>query len=345
MRRLKSQGDLTDFQGVRPSRPRGRPTELSDPQLHSRRDQLVHIFEATWGEIGGELSKCKKADDLIRILTPVAVPGSWFRDATELFWHPSSEAASSLRKVEAELKTLAEPMRVADESNRHATEQLQKVVSALTQAHGRSRRIVKRARKKRRKEFCKAAQPYRTLSNRHRSLETRLRDLRAAFARQELLRFLKSKRYSLRPLALANAAAGLPYMGWRQSMRRSVKAPCVIAEGPAYQVFKAIRYLAASANKKTEHGLVISFEDSIPSIPSRYRLAKTELAEKWFYLERALRRAYRSKPHPKALPFEITKLFFRQVNKSHSYVEMVVAEQAQLTLSEAKKRPQKNMIK
>lgn len=334
MWRSKLRGGLTSSQKGRASRPRGRPSELSDPQLHNRRDQLVQIFESTWGEIGWELLRCKKADDLIRIFAPVAAPGSWIRDAMMVFCHPSSEPGSgaSPRKLRAERQALAEPIRAADESNRRAEGQLQQVNWALTQAHGRSRRIVKRARKKRRKEAWKAAQQYRSLYNSESRLKTRLRDLESNFARQEILRFLKSKRYALTPLSLAGAAAGLPYMGWRQSMRRNAKAPCAIATGRMYQIFKAIRYLVTNANKKTENGLVISFEDCIPSLPNRYQLPKAELADKWFYLERALRQAYRTKPHPKALPFEITKRYFKQL-ESQSQVDMVLAEQARLTLS------------
>jgi hypothetical protein len=294
----------------------------------------VEIFEGTWGEIGLELERCKNADALIRIFDPVAVTGNWFRDAMKVFCHPSPEPGSgaSLRKVRAEWRALAEPISGADKSNRRAEEQLREVNWALTQAHGRSLRIVKRARKKRRKEAWKAAQQYRTLDNIERRLKVRLRDLEASFARQEILRFLKSKRYTLTPLSLANATAGLAYMGWRQSMRRTAKAPCAIATGRMYQIFKAIRYLASNANKKTENGLVITFEDSIPSLPSRYQLPKAELAEKWFYLERALRQAYRTKLHTKELPFEITKRYFKQL-QSQSQVDMVLAEQGRLPVS------------
>jgi hypothetical protein len=332
MRRSKSQEGLTAFQEGRASR--GRPSEMSDPQLHNRRDQLVQIFEGTWGEVGWKLQRCKKADDLIGIFAPVAAPGSWICGVMRVFCHPSSEPGSgaSLRKLRAELQALAEPIRVTDESHRRAEEQLLQVNWALTQAHGRTRRIVKRARKKRRKEAWKAAQQYRSLSNNETRLKTRLEDVGSNFARQEILRFLKSKRYGLTPLSLAGAAAGLPYMGWRQSMRRSTKTPCVIAMGPMYQIFKAIRYLATNANKKTENGLVIAFEDGIPSLPSRYQLPKAELAEKWFYLQRALRQAYRTKMYPKALPFEITKRYFIQL-QSQSQVNVVLAEQARLPVS------------
>ena len=342
-----AEGDLTNPYEQEVSRPtKGRKSEVSDPELYSRRDRLLQIFQHSWGEIGWELQGCRKPEDLIRIFTPVAAPGSWFRDEMMLFCHPCSEAAPgpTLRKVRAELAALIEPMRAADESNRRAKEQLQQVTWALTQAHGRSRRIVKQARKARRKIAWKTEQLYLSVRRRELGLEERLRDLRAAFARQELVRFLKSKRYSLTPLSLANAAAGLPSMGWRRSMQRSAKAPCALANGLRYQVFKAIQYLATNAVKKTEDGLVITFEDSIPTLPSRYRLAKIEIAEKWFYLERALRQAYRAKVHQKALPYEITKRYFNQLS-SQSPVHMILADHAKLTLGKQQRsrtRPQRD---
>jgi hypothetical protein len=325
---------LTSFQGAETSRPRGRPTGLSDPQLHNRRDQLVQILEGTWSEIGWELQRCKKADNLISIFASVAAPGSWFHDVMSIFCRSSREPASAatLRKVRGEWRALAEPIRDADESNRLAEEQLQQVIWALTQAHGSSRRIVKRARKKRRKAAWKAVQQYRTLYAMDRRLEERLKELESSFARQEIVYFLKSKRYTLKPLSLANAAAGLPYMGWRQSMRRSTKASCKVANGRMYQIFKAIRYLARNANKKTETGLVITFEDCIPSLPSRYQLAKAELSKNWFYLERALRQSHRTELHSKPLHFEITKRYFNLL-QSQSQVDTVLADQGRLDIS------------
>jgi hypothetical protein len=99
-----------------------------------------------------------------------------------------------------------------------------------------------------------------------------------------------------------------------------------------YQIFKSIRYLSLNARKGTENALVASFRDGIPLLPSRYRLPQGELAKDWLYLERAIRQAYRTKPHPKALPFEITKRYFKLI-QSRSQVDMVLAEQAKLTLS------------
>jgi hypothetical protein len=333
MRRTKSRGGLTGFSQQSVSRPRGRRSELSDAELHNRRDQLVQIFEGYWAEIGWELPRCKKTDDLIRIFTPIADPRSWVRDVVILFCLASPEAGSgsTLRKLRRERRALGEPIHTAEAAKRFTEEQLRDVNSALAQVRGTSLRILKQARKMRRKEYWKAAQRYLDLSKRERELDLRLKGVEASFARQELFRFLKSKRYIPTPIALANAVAGLPHMGWRQSVRRCTNAPCKIANGSRYQIFKAIRYLTAMAKKKTMHAFVASFRERIPLLPSRYQLPKAELVAKWLYLERAIRQAYRTKSHFKLLPFEITRQYFKQI-QSQTHVDMVLAELFKLAL-------------
>jgi len=198
--------------------------------------------------------------------------------------------------------------------------------------------MVKRARKKKRKEAWQAEVPYRALAKKEKQLRERLIQLEASFARQELFNFLKSPRYTLTPLNLANAVAGLPYMGWRRSVSRSKKAPSKIANGTMYQIFKAIRYLVTNANRNSENELIMSFHDGILSLPSRYQLPKTELAKNWFSLRRAIRQAYRNDPLPKALICEIAKRYFKLIH-SQTHVEMVLTEQFKLNLTKRRERP------
>lgn len=346
MWRRKLGEDLTVILDEPISRPkrRGPQPELSDPQLHTRREQLVQAFEAAWGEIGGKLRRCKKATDLILIFSPLAE--SFIRDFVGVVCRASSEpvSAANLRKVRAGTRALVEPVRNADESRLQAQERLLRADWALEQAPKSKLRMLKRERKKRRKEAWKTLVEYRTLSDAVRRFEARLRDLEASFARQEAFRFLKSKRYELTPLALANAAAGLPYMGWRHSMRKNTEVQSTAANGFAYQSFKAIRYLAAIADKATEKAFVAAFRKNIPSLPSRYHTPRNELVQNWLFLERAVQQAYRiyRKEHnPRDLPFEVTKRYFMQI-KSQSQVDRVLADQARLVLaSEAKKNKKK----
>ena len=120
-------------------------------------------------------------------------------------------------------------------------------------------------------------------------------------------------------------------MGWRQSMRRCQKRKSQIANGGAIQAFKAIRYLVGMAIDKSEKSLVAHIRTKIPSLPSRYKLPKMEFAEKWLYLERAIRQACRSKPHPKFLHFDITERYFAQM-RSFSFQDKALALQNRLNL-------------
>jgi len=325
------------FPEQRKGRP-GRYTALSDAQLHNRRDQFVEIFEGEWGQIGWGLQRCKKADHLFLIFHPLVESQSWISQIIEVFCRPCLEefSAPTLRKLRSERRRIAGPVRVADEAYRTVEQQLRRVNWAFEQAHGRSRRIVKRARKQKRKEFWKARQKQRELANKEKSLEGRIKGLEGRFARQELVRFIKSKRYELTPLHLANAVAGIPHMGWRQSMRRNSRSPSHTTNGRSYQVFKAIRYLVGASRTRTVEGLVKTFRDGIRSLPSRYKLAREEFAQNWLYLERSIRQSFRAKPQRKALPFEMTKRYFKNI-QSLSDVDRVLAEQARIILSKPDK--------
>lgn len=337
MRRRKLIEDLTGFSVQPVQRHIGRPKYLSNEQLHDRREQLTAIFEGIWYEIGWELRKPKNPDDLIQILGPIKETSA--RDIVSVFFRKTSEPASAnnLRRVRREWRAITEPKISADEIKRKAQERLQRVGWALSQARKNEHRMVKQVQKKRRKEFAEAAKAARRLAETERDLERRLRGLEASVARQELYRFLKSKRYALNPLSLANAIAGLPHIGWRQSMRRCRPAPRVVTEGLSYQIFKAIRYITESTGRKSPKALIMSFREQIPLLPSRYRLARSELAEKWFYLERAIRRAYGLKPRRKELPFVITKQYYMQT-RSQSQVERILAEQVEITLAKTRRR-------
>jgi len=316
-------------QQSRPSRPRGIRSAFTDAQLGNRRDQLVQTFEASWARVGRELPRVKRAEDIATIFKPLQQ--GYISDIISVYCRPSSQhpSAMRLRKLRSEIRKVTEPWLDAERAKTQALEQLQIAEAAIAK---RNRRLVKRARKARRKEAASAMGRYRTLDKIRGQLETQIRDLEPSLARNELFRFLKSKRYEIMPEGLANAAAGLPYMGWRQSMRRCKKSKSLAANGGAIQIFKTIRYLIGIAPDKVEKSLVDHFRKQIPSLPTRYKFPKSELAEKWLFLERAIRQACRSKPHPKFLHFEITERYFAQL-RSFSPQDKALAVQNRLILS------------
>ena len=306
-------------------------SEISDPQLHNRRDQLVQAFEGYWGEIGRELENCAEPKDLIQILAPLKE--TYIHDLVALIGRSSSDSGKTteVRKIRAMRKKIVSPRYAAEQSYRQDIDDLQRVSSALQQAVRSSHRIAKAELKKRRRGIAKSAYRYRQLSKTERELELQLQHMEASFTREQIFLFLESDRYELTPLSLANATAGLPFMGWRRSMNRCRPCESKMANGLSFQVFKAIRYLMKTTFEKNAKGLVSYFRDSVPTLPSRHRLAKEQLASNWWYLERSIRQALRNKIDFEDLHFEIFKYYARQI-RHQSQVDRISAEHAKLQL-------------
>jgi len=321
------------FREPEPTRlPLGRRSLIDDPNLQNRRDQLVQIFEGCWGEIGWAIRKCKRPNDLATVFG--RLNRILWNDLPLLLSTTSAEPGTrdALAKIRTELRSITKPTRVADELNRVAQARLQEVRSVLdTKLTRRQRKVIRKEFVDRWKEAQQASQLCQKLNRNENSLIARQKMSEATFARRELFRFLKSKRYELNPLNLANASAGLPFMGWRQSMRRCSREKSLSANGTHYQIFKAIRYLASTAKTKTARGLIEHFRKGIPHLPHRYKLARPDIADKWFFLERAIREAARSKIHQKEVPFEITRAYFRQTT-SRSHIDILLAERASIKL-------------
>lgn len=317
-----------------PTTPRaGRPTVLSDSDLSTRRNRLLAIFESCWADIGWALQTCKKPSDLVAVFDKS--PHMQSQDVTAVFSVPSALPDSSeyLRTVRRDLRTVADPRGNALDLSRKTQERLERAQRALNQATRKQLPLIRKELKLCRLEAQKAAETFRGLDDEEDQLLEKLRLSEASFSRNQLFRFIRSNRYELTPLNLANAAAGLPYMGWRQSMLRCSSDRSVSGNGPHYQVFKAIRYLCSSASKKTEEALIEHFKTRIPLLPHRYRNPKFELAKNWLFLERSIRGTCRTKVHPKSLPFEITRKFFT-LSRVQSDVNILLAERASLLLKD-----------
>lgn len=331
-------------------RGRGPRTLLVDSELFDRREKFVIAFEGRWGEIGWELNKkCKSEADVIRALRPLDEI-AFIREFASLFFEKEmgTVSAATVRRVRAELREVQARRPQAELDKERALQELKRADYVLDHARPKERRLIKRGRKKCRKEASTTFRDWRTLDNAQKELGDQLRRLGARFARQEIIDFCKSKRYSLTPLNLANAVSGLPHMGWRQSMRRSLRLKSTNANGIDYQVFKAICYLTGTlvekAKRRSENTWIAEFREAILLLPSRHREAREILATQWFFLERAVRHAFRAKPRVKAFPFEITKLYFEQI-RSRSQVEWFLAQQVELRLSKRAASMHNSLIK
>jgi hypothetical protein len=323
----------TDFENS-PKLRRGPPTEFSNAQLHNRRDQLVQAFEGAWPLIGWPLETCKRPDDLTEIFLPFIQRFQYSQEIIGVFCRPSSAAADwrTLRKLRTQLRAKSKSINKEEGAKSRVEKQFTEANAAFAQASEAERHAVKRVLNKKGKEKIQAGKRVQKLLAEERELKQSLESIGPNFARQELFRFFKSERYELTPVNLANAAANLPYSGWRQSMRRCRLSQPSFSNGPAYQIFKAIRYITGASNKRHQNILINDFRNGIRSLPSRHKDARNQLARHWFFVERAIERIFKKSKHPRALAFEIAQSYLEQI-RSISKVEQVLAAQDEIVLS------------
>jgi hypothetical protein len=159
-----------------------------------------------------------------------------------------------------------------------------------------------------------------SLSNQCERIELLLNEKEGCFARDQLLRFVRSHRYTLTPFRTANAIAGLPFIGWRQSAKRCSKWKH--PDGFSYQTFKTVDRIIKSCSERTE--MINHAERWLRNRPQGTKFnAVRDLQWGWYYLKRSMQTALAARAHPKALPFLITRLYFEK-SESPSAVDSIL---------------------
>jgi hypothetical protein len=160
-----------------------------------------------------------------------------------------------------------------------------------------------------------------------RHLTEQLADEEAHFAQLELLRFILSLRYSLIPINFANAMAGLPYMGWRQSFKRCRGRECQTVNGIAYRTFRIIQ-TAVSRSVDSSESLVDSIRTFLKKAKAEVGFI-SELKKNWYYLRRAIEDSIAYNPPHDALPYRIAAEYQR-ISCSKTAVDVILEERERL---------------
>jgi hypothetical protein len=173
----------------------------------------------------------------------------------------------------------------------------------------------------------------------YRELETKLLNQEAFFFRSQIIEFKKEADYAFTPRNLANALAGLPYITSRRSAELCSRLKSNIALSGNYEVLTFIGSVWNRRGKRANLSLIDWFNQQIRQLPKskiiegekRRNDLRTSLAERWFFLMRALERLQGSKLHPRALPYAITKEFRRQSLNPETPADSILAENYKIT--------------
>ena len=312
---------------------RGRQCAIEDGRLWAYRDSLVGLLETTWAEVGDKIPRIKKPADVYEALR------AWERDHRDHLLYVTRALLRSSGSP-ATIKSLNEKrrrMQALNVSAYSASEHLQKccafvntAIRALnTPCSEKEQAIIDEKLKERAIVAARAANAYLALKEQQEEMAEHIRDCEAHFARSEFCRFCRSKRYRLTPKNTADALAGVPEIGWRQSAKRCKKEACVGSGGGSIQVFETIRQIVQSCARKPD--LLRHAERWLRAQRKAKSFGTSELQTNWYYLRLAIKASLEAGIRSRDLPFAITREYEKR--RYHpSNPEVVFAEEERIVV-------------
>jgi len=329
---------LSPFEMAESKKPkRGRPT-LPDNFLLGSRNNWLFAVEEKWDEIGYSLLEIRQTgvgtiDDVRRVFdllkgsdthafskpfpqqTTQQVTGKQIR-ANRLFnstVHRNIEEKRSrvagLRRAFAEVeRALEEPGHQDDEILRTEARQIEGRLLPLEDDLKRAERELPQ-------------------------FDQQKRDQDAFWFCSQLLDFLKGKRRNaVTPLNLANALAGLPQMGWRESDVRCSKfrrsSPCVSL---SYLVVQLVSRMLRRRPKVSQDPPIEFFRAQILKLPKKDVGIREVLRRAWRDFRLAIEECWKESKSEEFMPFAITSTFLRNHTRSKTLAERILAEREMLS--------------
>jgi len=300
---------------------RGRPLLLTDDALLQRRAFLVGTFDVQWTDFAWELQRAKSARAIRNALQPIHK-----RTGLEPFVYEPTRSSTwtELRTHRHTLDRRSRHITVAAEDELAAKNRLDKVEGALLDVG--SDETLERACVKRKADYAAAAGLSRHLQESMVELREELRRREAHVSQAELLEFIASKRYTITPITLANAMAGLPFISWRHSAARCNELAVEVAVGLSYQMFQDLkRVLADPPPTKREavekvKAYLVGKKRPIPASVREFRAH-------WHYLRTSIEAVYDTRPPKTALPYRVSTEYRRRSSSRSRYDQVLEEEE------------------
>ena len=313
---------------------RGRPPALDAAVLRHRRDQLQGIFSAHWSFIGWNLQRARKPLHITDALRPLASLKHPTIELLQLnsFKRPMPDGFLPLRQERRSLYgQLAEAQNGLSEANAKVTEARETLEHAhnwlaaarVGYSHARKKKKATYSFLKEREKWSRLCESVQTeLSRREKNLiestekirriEKEIKEKEAHFAQTELLRFVLSERYVFAPLNFANAAAGLPHMGWRRSFLLCSRVECSAKTSINYFLFDAVKIILEGASPTCAEEAASEIRRQI-SKRKQFEKIRGYVNHHWLALEHAVLAVWNSSIHADARPYEIASMFLEAV--------------------------------
>jgi hypothetical protein len=329
----------------------GRPDVLKPKELVTRYEGLKQFFEHNWGRIGLELRKVRNPER-VRTILKMVPQVEWcipFREGARLaclLKHASADVNSRELRLTRKRhdEAVAAESRLSSEfyPTRQKADEASNALRAAISPLGDAIQCPS--------FFCLAAGlaemlSVRELTKRASATEANLRETQQTrrelgelvmseegwHARNEVVKFVRSRRYVGNPENFAKAMAGLPEYGWLHSFRKCeaslIKSTSWVEY--SYQLFEILKSIVQKVKplklSKVELKLRDKLLDADTDPPFR-----AWVAPNWAYMKQAFAEHRGKRFNRSELPYKIMGTFLANVERSKSMVEVELAKREQL---------------
>jgi hypothetical protein len=351
--------ELDDLAGWSPSWPlelaipeetkKGRPT-IPDDFLLGDRNSWLHFLEEAWPEIGWSLMNIRRdrsttIEDIQKVFETVQSKDNFHHGRTFLSGLPELVEGDELRRNRirsADLLFEIQTIRTQIPELRRSCEEAEE---ALKNVGEEERQIIEKELGDRRKRLVRLEETLGELETESKELTKMVPGQETYYYCSELLKFLHKRDNKVAPLNLANALAGLPHMGSRESFDRCHGMPRCFPERLPYQVFKVVSRICGRIRKDLKDTPTEFFRIQIMKLPRKDDGLRETLHRVWRDLRLAVVECW-SQHNQDFMPYAITLAFLRNHRSPKTAAERILDQQGTLQyapLSTLSKSPTKRV--
>ena len=319
-----------------PAKPkRGRPT-VSDNFLLSSRNHWLSFFEEFWPEIGFNLRGIRKLKGgTIAAVRQVFEPirGGNRSNLADVFFRGSPQEidAKTLRSDRIRASKLGYEIQGKRDLRVGLVRSCAEAEGALADAGGQEKEVIQAQANQRKERLSEHDERLAQAETESKELDQRVRNEETYWYCSQLLDFLSKGRYVIEPLQLANAMAGLPEMGWRESSDRCSKMARSSAFGHFhYGVFEVVSRIWGRRPKDIEEAPIEFFRAQILGLPQKGNGARDAFCRGWRDLRLAIEECWAAKHGEDFMPYAITSAFLRNHLRQKTEVERILDEHEKL---------------
>jgi hypothetical protein len=329
---------LSPFEMAEPEKPkRGRRT-VPDKFLLGSRNNWLSMLEENWADIGFPLLEIRRTgrgtiDDVRKVFDSFKGTDTGAFSKVFLQGTPQQVTGKEIRANRSFNSTVHRNIEGMRSRQADLLRSYAEVEHALEEPGYQDNEVLQTQEKQIKGRLLQLEEDLGRAESELPQFDQQKRDQETYWYCSQLLDFLLGKRRNaVTPLNLANALAGLPEMGWRESDARCSKmhrsSPCV---GLSCRLVELVSRMWRRRPRVSQDPPIEFFRAQILELPKKDDGIREVLCRAWRDFRLAIEECWEESKSEEFMPYAITSTFLRNRARSKTLAERILAEREMLS--------------